>query len=693
MSAAPRETWLLVVGWELHHPGGVSQVVSNLIRMLQRYSSFEPVLMVNSWSAQKASSSANADYRTIYAALRAPLAGSSHLLALIKFVLFAPLQILRLRRVLRDERVRVVNAHYPGLDAWLWLLTKPFAPEFRLILSLHGTDARGAAASRGLERRLWRGLLRRADCVVTCSDDLPSLLADELGVPAGKFQTIDNGVDPELIESISVDQPAWQPAQPFILALGTIDRIKGHDILVRAFGPILRAYSQLHLVIAGRSTPGAFPELELARAEVHSPDRVHFLPDLAHAEAMRLLRHALLLALPSRQEAFGIVVLEAGVLGKPVVATDRCGATHRLRIGAEVVSVPGEEPEALAAAILGVMADPVGQQRLGDALRARVLRDFTWRALLGQYLSLANTTRNSPVGDLVPDVTVGLPVYNGGRFLRRAISSILAQTYTNFELLIYDNASTDDSVLIAEEFAARDNRIQIVRHPRNIGAARNWNSIVPRARGAYFKWASSNDYVAPTMLEECVSALESDETLVLCTGRTTLVRDDGTEIGEYDGDVDAMQRQASKRFTHISRRVALNNLQGGVIRTDALRRTSLERVYPGGDLVFVAELALHGRFRMLERPLFFRRLGAQSSTTAMTDAALRTFWDPAARNRHATPMWRLQGDYLQSVLDARLGPVEKARALATVARHALWQRAALGRELGALLRGSRENHP
>jgi len=148
MSAAPRETWLLVVGWELHHPGGVSQVVSNLIRMLQRYSSFEPVLMVNSWSAQKASSSANADYRTIYAALRAPLAGSSHLLALIKFVLFAPLQILRLRRVLRDERVRVVNAHYPGLDAWLWLLTKPFAPEFRLILSLHGTDARGAAASR-----------------------------------------------------------------------------------------------------------------------------------------------------------------------------------------------------------------------------------------------------------------------------------------------------------------------------------------------------------------------------------------------------------------------------------------------------------------------------------------------------------------------------------------------------------------
>lgn len=278
-------------------------------------------------------------------------------------------------------------------------------------------------------------------------------------------------------------------------------------------------------------------------------------------------------------------------------------------------------------------------------------------------------------------ITIGLPVFNGARFLRHAVDALLAQTYGNFELIITDNASTDDTVAIAQEYADRDARVRLVRHPVNMGAARNWNSIVPMARGRYFKWASSNDYVAPTMLAECLAAMEADSSLVLCAGRTTLVDESGAVIQLYDGDVDAMQVRPSERFKRVRREMALNNLQSGLLRTDALHKTRLERVYPGGDLVFMAELALLGRFKLLPQSLFYRRIGAGSSTNALSSGDLRTFWNPSATGHRSFPLWRMHIDSLYAVSTAPVALDEKARAIYIELRNILWHRLQLWREL------------
>ena len=115
-----------------------------------------------------------------------------------------------------------------------------------------------------------------------------------------------------------------------------------------------------------------------------------------------------------------------------------------------------------------------------------------------------------------PTVSIGLPVHNGAAFLAEAIESIPAQTFTDFELVISDNASTDRTPEICRSYTAADGRIRYYRQEANIGAARNYNVVFQRSSGKYFKWAAHDDLIRPTYLARCVAALEADPEAVLC---------------------------------------------------------------------------------------------------------------------------------------------------------------------------------
>jgi len=91
-----------------------------------------------------------------------------------------------------------------------------------------------------------------------------------------------------------------------------------------------------------------------------------------------------------------------------------------------------------------------------------------------------NTTKK------IPKVSIGMPVFNGGATLREAIESLLAQSFTDFELIISDNGSTDDTEEICREYDAVDERIRYVRQPKNRGAAENWAFLLDQALGEYF---------------------------------------------------------------------------------------------------------------------------------------------------------------------------------------------------------------
>lgn len=128
-----------------------------------------------------------------------------------------------------------------------------------------------------------------------------------------------------------------------------------------------------------------------------------------------------------------------------------------------------------------------------------------------------------------PTVTVGMPVYNGERFIRDALDSLLAQTFTDFELLISDNASTDCTPAICAEYEARDPRIRCVRQSENIGAEANFKFVMNEARGEYFMWAACDDFESsPDYLMELVTAInKGDYGLVFPAVRSIHTESDG----------------------------------------------------------------------------------------------------------------------------------------------------------------------
>ena len=109
-----------------------------------------------------------------------------------------------------------------------------------------------------------------------------------------------------------------------------------------------------------------------------------------------------------------------------------------------------------------------------------------------------------------PTVSIGMPVYNGGKYIRDALDSLLAQTFTNFELIISDNASTDRTEQICREYADRDARIQYVRQPVNRGATANFQFVLDEAAGEYFMWAAYDDYWKPHFIAHALSAMNNE---------------------------------------------------------------------------------------------------------------------------------------------------------------------------------------
>lgn len=294
------------------------------------------------------------------------------------------------------------------------------------------------------------------------------------------------------------------------------------------------------------------------------------------------------------------------------------------------------------------------------------------------------TAAGEPGAGGLPLVSIGVPVYNGERFLRRAVESLLAQSYPNTELIISDNASTDGTEGIAREFEERDPRVRYIRQTRNIGASNNWNAVAHAARGEFFKWASANDFCAPEYVEKCVAELRGDPGMVLCFGKTQLTEMDGTPIEVYRGDRGFEEPLPSERLAAVLR-TRLNNAQQGVIRMSMLRRTRLDPSFPAGDIALVAELALRGTIRQLPDVLLFRRQARETFTSMLDPVALHRVFKPNARGPMKLIRTRYYWHVFTGVLRAPLGPAEKMRAARIALQRAWWEYPAIGREILALV--------
>lgn len=267
----------------------------------------------------------------------------------------------------------------------------------------------------------------------------------------------------------------------------------------------------------------------------------------------------------------------------------------------------------------------------------------------------------------MPKISIGLPVYNGERYLSEAISSILNQTYKNFELIISDNASTDSTKEICESFSKKDKRIKYYRAEHNKGAAWNFNNTFHFSSGEYFKWAAHDDIIAPDFLHRCTQIMDEDPSIVLCHSEIQII-DDNSEVIKGHQHSSENINQYLKNIGRYEPHLRFNDLIQyahpcieifGLLRRDILSRSPLIAGYIGSDRNLLAELALRGRFYRIPELLFYSRMHDDRSIKIENKISLRRWFNPKDKSTVVFPSWKNGYEYLKTIKRAPISLKQK----------------------------------
>jgi len=229
-------------------------------------------------------------------------------------------------------------------------------------------------------------------------------------------------------------------------------------------------------------------------------------------------------------------------------------------------------------------------------------------------------------------ITIGIPVYNGEKFLGEKISSILNQNYNDFELIISDNGSTDSTKEICKEFANKDTRIRIFSHEKNLGPNWNFNFILEKARGEYFMWTAIDDKILQGFIEKNISVLEANNMIVCSISQVKPYGEKTEYLTEKKNEkfLEKIKKNLVRYFTPLKNfstsgsyeekiRLYLK-LRGhqqvfyGIFRTKQLRKFFVSEFITGFDLATMLNALKYGDFFILDEVLNYRYDGGTSSS-------------------------------------------------------------------------------
>jgi len=204
-------------------------------------------------------------------------------------------------------------------------------------------------------------------------------------------------------------------------------------------------------------------------------------------------------------------------------------------------------------------------------------------------------------------ISIGVPVFNGEKFIANALDSLINQTYPDFEIIISDNASTDSTQDICRKYEKSDPRIKYYRSDTNKGAAWNFNNTFYLANCDYFKWAAHDDILHPEFLSRCINVLNQNSDIVLCFTKSIFIDQYSNIIKKIEDNKYFWNYPFNKLFLHYNCANYINTEIFGLIRSDALSKTRLIDGFSGSDFILLAELALHGSFYQVQEFLFYHR--------------------------------------------------------------------------------------
>jgi glycosyltransferase involved in cell wall biosynthesis len=285
-------------------------------------------------------------------------------------------------------------------------------------------------------------------------------------------------------------------------------------------------------------------------------------------------------------------------------------------------------------------------------------------------------------------VVIGLPVYNGQNYLSAAIESHLAQSFSDFELAISDNGSTDATPEICADYARRDRRVKYLRSAENRGILWNHRRVLESIErpDQYFRWAGADDLMEPGLLELMVSLLDARPEVVAVMPDTKNIDDEGQIIGSMPRVLDLQSPSVVQRARDILLAHYQHVMAYGLHRASNLRAMRTGPHYPGWDAVFAWELALRGQLVQPAGPALLRRFHAGSISRVKTGKELRKWVEPNAKVGMTFPHWKWAYERARVLAGAPMSMRERLQIASFLARVTLWGRDSLMRDVAQATR-------
>jgi glycosyltransferase involved in cell wall biosynthesis len=218
-----------------------------------------------------------------------------------------------------------------------------------------------------------------------------------------------------------------------------------------------------------------------------------------------------------------------------------------------------------------------------------------------------------------PRVSIGMPVFNLGAVIGRAVESVLAQTFTDFELILSDNGSTYATEAVCRRYAARDARIRYTRQVPAISGYDNFRYVLDTALAPYFMWLPADDFILPGLLDRAVAVLDARPDVVSCVPRVEFLERDGHRRpapGTF-----ALMGTLEDNLCRFLYDPMDNSRFYGVVRRDALRGVLPVRGHHAFDWVVSVGLLLAGKHWELDEVLLVRDANERDKYTRMIEAA------------------------------------------------------------------------
>lgn len=211
-----------------------------------------------------------------------------------------------------------------------------------------------------------------------------------------------------------------------------------------------------------------------------------------------------------------------------------------------------------------------------------------------------------------------MPVYNGERYIAKALDSLIAQDFRDWTMTVADNCSTDGTAGIVQAYCERDSRIRLVRHGQNIGAVNNFLFLVRQAQSPFFMWAAADDEWSANYIGDCIALLQQHPDVGFASGTVVNTDLQGTRLRDYASFAPFESHERGRRIRNFVRAREVNgkaNMIYSVYRTPLVQAVcAIPDIFDGwgSDMAFVAAVLARARYLQASQAILFKRVISDS---------------------------------------------------------------------------------